>query len=175
MTYDPAMVAGIVIQSVDQLPDGIGALLETSLSEGYDFVERLVQDWEDGSNRFDRPREVLMQVRVPSGLVAVGGLNVDPYLDDPSVGRIRHVYVLPSSRRSGVGSMLVEALLIHARGRFARVRLRVGTPRGGPFYEALGFDTTDETDATHHVDPNMWLSALVRDSIPPADSVPGGD
>ena len=32
-------------------------------------------------------------------LVGVCGLNVDPYLDDPSVGRVRHLYVLVAARR----------------------------------------------------------------------------
>lgn len=151
------MAARIVVESVDGLPADVGLLLDASMIEGYDFVERLVRDWEAGSNRFDRSGEILLQVRGDGGLVAVGGLNVDPYLDDPTVGRIRHVYVLPSARRSGVGSLLVRTLVWHARGRFSRVRLRVGTPRGGPFYEALGFSPIDEPNATHEVDPNMWL------------------
>lgn len=147
------MVAGVRVESVAELPIDLGVLLEASISEGYDFVERLVTSWEDGSNRFDRPGEVLLQVRSTSGLVGIGGLNVDPYLDDSSVGRIRHVYVLPSARRAGVGSVLVESLVAGAWGNFTRVRLRVGTPRSGSFYEAIGFETTDEPDATHEIDP----------------------
>ncbi|MGD2043558.1 MAG: GNAT family N-acetyltransferase [Acidimicrobiia bacterium] len=151
------MVTNLAVEGIDALPTDIARLLEASRAEGYDFVERLVHDWEGGSNRFDRPGEVLVEVRASAQLVAVGGLNVDPYLADPAVGRIRHVYVLPSARRSGVGSLLVKALVEHARGRFSRVRLRIGTPRGGPFYEALGFHPTDEADATHEIDPGMWL------------------
>lgn len=137
------------IIEVGELPSDIGVLLEASVEEGFDFVERLVRFWEDGSNRFDRPGEILIQVRSGPALVAVGGLNVDPYLDDSSVGRIRHVYVLPSARGSGVGSLLIRSLLEHGSGRFSRIRLRVGTPDGGPFYEALGFAATDEDNATH--------------------------
>lgn len=148
------MVTGVTVVRVDDLPDDLFVLLEASLAEGYDFVERLITDWNDGSNRFDRPGEVLLQVRDGLALVAIGGLNVDPYLDDASVGRIRHVYVLPSARRFGVGSVLIRSLLACARTDFARVRLRVGTPRGRPFYEALGFATTDEVDATHEIDPH---------------------
>lgn len=150
------MVAGIVVDSVDELPVDIGILLQASRAERFDFVERLVRDWESGSNRFDRQGEVLLEVRLAARLVAVGGLNVDPYIDDPAVGRVRHVYVLPSARRAGVGSVLVTSLVAHARGRFTRVRLRLGTPSGAPFYEALGFDPTDEAGATHEIDPNTW-------------------
>lgn len=143
------MGADLELVRTRELPADIGTLLESSRREGFDFVERLVRFWEDGSNRFDRPGEVLFQVRKAGRLVAVGGLNVDPYLDEPSVGRIRHVYVLPASRRSGVGAILISRLLEHGHGRFERIRLRVGTPEGAPFYEGLGFHPSDEPGATH--------------------------
>lgn len=144
-----AMRLGPRIVEAKELPRDIGVLLDASLSEGFDFVDRLVRFWEDGSNRFDRPGEILLQVRSGAALLAVGGLNVDPYIDDPSVGRLRHVYVLPSARGTGVGSLLVRSLVDRGFGRFDRIRLRVGTPDGGPFYEALGFVATDEERATH--------------------------
>ncbi|MGH3649246.1 MAG: GNAT family N-acetyltransferase, partial [Acidimicrobiia bacterium] len=104
------------------------------------------------SNRFDLPGEVFLEVRRGGRLVALGGLNRDPYLDDPSVGRIRHVYVHPDARDTGVGHALVTALVEHARDGFARVRLRAGPPCAGYFYVALGFVTTPgEENSTHEL------------------------
>lgn len=144
------MVAGLVVQPFQCLPEGIGPLLRVSRAEGHDLVERLVDDWEDGSNRFDRPGEVALEARLGSRLVGVGGLNRDPYLDDPTVGRIRHVYVSPDARGLGVGRVLVMSLVEHARGHFSRVRLRAGPAEASGFYLRLGFDVTpDESDATH--------------------------
>lgn len=146
------MVAGLVVQPFESLPAGIQALLQLSREENHDLVERLVKDWEDGSNRFDRPGEVAVEARLDSRLVGVGGLNQDPYLDDPGVGRIRHVYVSPDARRRGVGRVLVMSLVEHARGHFSRVRLRTGRPETSDFYVRLGFEVSpDEPDATHQL------------------------
>lgn len=144
------MVAGLVVQPFKSLPEDIQALLRVSREEGHNLVERLVDDWNDGSNQFDRPGEVALAARLDSRLVGVGGLNQDPYLDDPGVGRIRHVYVSPDVRGLGVGRVLVFSLVEHARGQFSRVRLRTGRSEASGFYLRLGFDVApDELDATH--------------------------
>ena len=146
------MVAGLVVQPFQSLPEDVGPLLRVSRGEGHDLVERLVDDWEDGSNRFDRPGEVALEALLGSRLVGVGGLNQDPYLDDPTVGRIRHVYVSPDARGLGVGRVLVMTLVERARGRFSRVRLRAGPAGASGFYLRLGFEETpDEPDATHQL------------------------
>jgi GNAT superfamily N-acetyltransferase len=111
-----------------------------------------VDEWNDGFNRFDRPGELLAEVRCDGVLCAIGGLNVDPYVDDPAVGRIRHVFVHPSHRRSGVGGALIDFLVDHVRAGFRRVRLRSLRDAGPPFYASLGFTTTDEINATHVLD-----------------------
>lgn len=137
--------------SIFEVPSDIGPLIEAAAEEGHNLVIRLVDEWRDGSNRFDRAGELLAEVRCDGSLCAVGGLNVDPYTDDPTVGRIRHVYVDPRHRREGVGRLLIEFLVGHARAHFSRVRLRSLRDPGPGFYAALGFTTTDEPDATHEI------------------------
>jgi GNAT superfamily N-acetyltransferase len=144
------MVAGPVVQPLDSLPGDIVSLLQDSQVEGHNLVKRLVDEWNDGSNRFDRPGESIFEARVGSRLAAVGGLNRDPYLDDPEVARIRHVYVASDMRGVGVGKALVLAMVEHARSGFTRVRLRTTRPEGSAFYLAIGFQpSTSEVDATH--------------------------
>lgn len=146
------MLAGLVVQPFDSLPEDIQVLLRVSREEGHELVARLVDDWAEGSNRFDRPGEVAMEARVDSRLVGVGGLNLDPYLDDPRVGRIRHIYLTPDVRGLGIGRVLVLSLVEHARGHFSRVRLRTGDAGASDFYLRLGFDEVpDEPDATHQI------------------------
>ncbi len=41
-------------------PDEFSELLEQSRTEGFRFVQRLVDDYESNRNRFDQPGEVLM-------------------------------------------------------------------------------------------------------------------
>ena len=138
---------------ISTLPPDIEALRRKASAEGHDLVSRLVGEWTAGINRFDREGEALVEVRCGHELSAIGGLNIDPYLADPSVGRIRHVYVDPERRRAGVGRLLIETLVDLADGRFERVRLRSVRAGGPPFYESLGFVPTDEAEATHLI----WL------------------
>jgi GNAT superfamily N-acetyltransferase len=71
--------------------------------------------------------------------VGVCGLNVDPYLDDPRVGRVRNVYVLATSRGRGIGRRLVGQAIAASRGHFDRLRLRGEEPGPARLYESLGF------------------------------------
>lgn len=137
------------VEPMTSLPDDIAALLGESLAEGHNLVKRLLDEWDDGSNRFDRSGEIVLQARLGARLVGVGGLNRDPYLDDPEVGRIRHLYVSPAARRQGVGRSLVLGLIDEARPTFRRVRLRTSQPEASLLYLALGFEESLEADATH--------------------------
>lgn len=80
-------------------------------AEDFAFIDRLLAEWESCANRFDRPGERLLAAWQHTSLVAVGGLNRDPYANDDRVGRLRHVYVCPPWRRQGIGRRLVEALI----------------------------------------------------------------
>lgn len=142
----------IRVEPFSSLPEDVTELLELSLREGHDLVQRLVVDWRDGSNRFDQPGEEVLAARIGPRLVGVGGLNRDPYIDDPTVGRIRHLYVSPEARGRGVGRVLVMTLVDHARATFERVRLRTTGLGASEFYRALGFEETpDESDSTHQI------------------------
>lgn len=131
----------------------LDGLLEASLAERHDLVRRTLEDWEQGVNRFDGPGEVFFLATFDGATVGMCGLNVDPFVDDPKVGRIRHLYVLPEFRREHIGRRLVEACLAEADGVFERIRLRTFDASAISFYEALGFATTDEETATHTITP----------------------
>ena len=132
--------------------DRLAALLAESEQQGFRFVRRLVEEWESGANRFDRPGEALFVARVGNDVVGVCGLHVDPYADDPKIGRVRHLYVLVPNRRSGVGEQLVADVLEAARGRFERLHLRATNAIAARLYERLGFRRTAARDHTHVLD-----------------------
>jgi ribosomal protein S18 acetylase RimI-like enzyme len=131
--------------------DRLQALVSESERQGFRFVRRLVQEWNNGTNRFDRPGEVLFAARSGDDLVGVCGLNVDPHADDPRVGRVRHLYVLVPYRRTGVGEQLVADIIDTARGRFARLHLRTTSAAAARLYEGLGFRPTPGADHHSHV------------------------
>src|SRR6188768_3707864 len=84
------------------------ALLEASETEGYDFVRRVIDQWANGANRFERPGEAPLGSFAGEQLIGVCGLMRDHYLDDPRVARLRNVYVLPGLRGQGVGAALTR-------------------------------------------------------------------
>jgi GNAT superfamily N-acetyltransferase len=129
------------------------ALTKMSLAEGYAFVQQLVDEYQSGTNRFDGQGGVLLGGYVEHELIAVGGVQRDPYLNDPAVGRVRHVYVQPTYRRLGVGRLLMGALIEHARNHFEILTLRTPTTHGDAFYTTLGFSREPRfAEATH------WMS-----------------
>ena len=121
-------------------------LVEASVGEGFRFLVRLREELASGANRFDGEGEVLLGAWRGEELVAVGGLNRDPYSGDPRAGRIRHVYVLPSARRAGAGRALVRELIDRAGAWFDELVLRTDTAEAARFYEALGFRPEREID-----------------------------
>lgn len=139
------------IERLHELPtEGIDALLAESEQVGIRFVRRLVEEWVSGVNRFDRPGEALFAARIGGQLVGVCGLNVDPYAAEERVGRVRHLYVLSSFRRLGVGRRLVAEVVEVARGRFDALRLRTENPTAALFYETLGFHPSSRAASHTH-------------------------
>lgn len=129
----------------------LDALATEARAEGHRFVDRLIAEWANGSNRFDRPGEVLLEAMADE-VAAIGGLNCDPYpADGPPVGRLRHVYVRPAFRSRGIGRMLVSALLDRAGGQFERVRLRTHADGAAKLYLSMGFAACGEPHATRAV------------------------
>jgi GNAT superfamily N-acetyltransferase len=128
------------IRILDPLPAAaVEVLADESTREGFRFVRRLLDEHGAGEVRFDGPGEVLLGVYDGADLIAIGGVTRDPYGDDPSVGRVRHVYVRVSHRRGGIGARLIAALEERARVHFAALVLRTDTEAAARFYEALGY------------------------------------
>jgi GNAT superfamily N-acetyltransferase len=141
-------------------PTAITRLVEVGLDEGFTFVGRFVAEWEAGQNRFDRPGEVSLFAYLEGALVGFGGLNLDPYQAEPSVGRVRHGYVEPAARGCGVGGALVRQIVRRARPAFETLRL--STLQAAPFYEHLGFARVSEHKATHKLSLGSGAVRLPR-------------
>jgi GNAT superfamily N-acetyltransferase len=140
------------IRKIELPVPGIERLQIEALNEGYNFVETLLEDWNSGKNRFDAPGEILCGHFDQGQIIAVGGLNCDPFAADPEVGRIRRVYVRQAWRNRGIGRALVAALVTEARKHFHCVRLRAENANAACLYERLGFAPIVNTDATPHHD-----------------------
>ncbi|MBV8184353.1 MAG: GNAT family N-acetyltransferase [Hyphomicrobiales bacterium] len=128
--------------------DGLRPLVIEAERQGFDFMRRLVEEWASGANKFEGRGECLLGAFGDGRLLGVAGLNQDPYAKVDAVGRLRHLYVLASARRLGVGSLLVQRILQEARPRFHILRLRA-TTGAADFYSRLGFTSIHEKTASH--------------------------
>lgn len=145
----PAIVIDTCTKSQLQ---SIQHLVEESRSEGFRFVQRLMEEYLSGLNRFDLPGEILLIASVQGAIIGIGGLNRDPYFSDPTVGRLRHVYVEAAWRRRGVGRVLVTALMDVAKPHYQLLTLRTDTAAADAFYRTLGFKTEPRwTHTTHYL------------------------
>ena len=143
------MLDQIRIDYLRSLPPGLETPRSEAIQQGFGFMDRLAADWASGANTFSRPGECLLGVFADGRLIAVGGLNVDPYGRRADVGRLRHVYVCSDWRRKGIGRILVDRLLDEARQAFGEVRLRTVTDRAASFYVRCGFGPVKEATASH--------------------------
>ena len=136
------MAEELIIASVAHLPlDRFAEMLAESEASGYQFLRRVIDEWERGVNLFARSGEALLIAEMSCRWVGVCGLSIDPYLEDPRVGRVRNVYVLADYRRTGIGRRLVEEAIARAHGNFDVLRLRGEEQGPARLYESLGFRT----------------------------------
>jgi len=123
----------------NSLPIGLERLAAAASGEAFRMVDRLILDHDDGSNTFSRPGESLWFVRHHERVIAVGGINIDPYYEIPTLGRIRHLYVHPDFRRCGVGTRLMRSIEASGAQHFQSFQLFTANEDASRFYESLGY------------------------------------
>ena len=130
----------------------LNSLVKESKKEGFRFVERLLVDYKEGSNAFDQTGEGLFGVFNEEGiLMAIGGLNRDPFSNDPSIGRLRRFYVRKESRRNGIGTLLVKRIIEEARKYYKTLVLHTDTVQADQFYTTLGFSKESPYSNSSHI------------------------
>lgn len=135
-----------ILQRIDALHD----LAYEADAEGYRFLRRLITEWHDGTNRFNKPGERIIVAMGDERIIGVCGLNIDPYTDEPRIGRLRHLYVSPDVRRQGVASQLERNITASCHIEFSLVRLRTHNPEADAFYTTIGYERVyDDPHCTH--------------------------
>jgi GNAT superfamily N-acetyltransferase len=140
-----------IIRLLQFVPSELGGLVTESELQEFAFLRRLITDWDSGANRFALYGETLFAAQDRGIMVGVCGLNVDPYVSDRGIGRVRHLYVLASRRRQGIGRRLVTQVIVSATRSFRMLRLRTDSPAAATFYEALGFEPCTDAACTHRL------------------------
>jgi GNAT superfamily N-acetyltransferase len=146
------MASNLIIARQTELPAGLDQLVQTSLAEGFRFVQVLRDQWNSGANRFTEPGEGFFAAYHRGSLAGVCGLNRDPHSADPAVGRLRRLFVSEPFRRQGVGRAVVLHTLSFAREHFSLIRVWTDMSDADVFYRALGFSRVrSPLDATHEL------------------------
>lgn len=89
----------MIIKAINNLPEDFAILEAESKSQGFRFLEKMRVEWESGKNRFNKEGEALYAAFESGKLVAIGGINLDPYINSNLVGRVCHLYVLNDYRK----------------------------------------------------------------------------
>ncbi|MBS1523364.1 MAG: GNAT family N-acetyltransferase [Bacteroidetes bacterium] len=127
----------------------IDSLVNEAEHNGHDFIQRTIDDWNSGANKFDKPGERLWGLVLGIELIGIGGLNCDPYTEDLNTGRVRHLYVLQAYRRKGYATLLMKVIINNARQHFTVLRLFTDNTSAAEFYEKLGFQNVNTYKASH--------------------------
>jgi GNAT superfamily N-acetyltransferase len=130
--------------------DSLQWLAADADADGHRMVSRLIEEWINQANRFDCLGERLYCAIIDGQICGVCGLNRDPFANDPTVGRVRRLYVATAHRRQGVASSVLWQLVSDAKAHFHLLHLRTHDPRAAAFYESIGFSPVHgEPTCTH--------------------------
>ena len=148
----------------------LNEVLAQSKQEGFRFIERLINEYEAGTNRFEQIGEILLGCYDETKLVGICGLNRQAMEGDLSIGRIRRFYVLPQYRRTGIGRLLIESLLSYAIGHFNKLVLKTDTVAASRFYESVGFlRVNNNEEITHYIDVDKISSQEAKSATRQGD------
>ncbi|MGA4719704.1 GNAT family N-acetyltransferase [Fictibacillus nanhaiensis] len=148
------------IRNIDNLLNhDITRLLIQSKEEGFRFVERLVNDYKNGSNTFTNEGEALFGAFTQnSELIGICGLNKDPYSNQGKIGRLRRFYISKTYREKGVGRLLLNRVICEAKLHYRIIVLHTDTELADNFYTSNGFSKSNvHTNSTHYLDLKQKL------------------
>ncbi|MFC9415029.1 GNAT family N-acetyltransferase [Bacillus mobilis] len=125
-------------------------LVQESKEEGFHFLIRLISEYENKINTFNKTGECLYGIFQGEKLIGIGGLNEDPYTENNKIGRVRRFYIAKEYRRKGVGRLLLLRILSDAKKYFNTVVLHTDTEQGDKFYTSSGFVKGTKYVGTSH-------------------------
>lgn len=127
-------------------------MVKESIEEGHRFLQKLKDEYHNGTNRFDKHGEALYVVMIDNEIAGIGGLNQDPYMNNSAFGRVRHVYVLQKFRRRGIGQVIIREIIEEAKKYYSILGLRTENEAADRMYCSLGFIKDHQfVHATHYM------------------------
>lgn len=137
----------VAVRRIVELPDRFDQFVIEAAAEGFNNMSVLQEEWRSGSNRFERPGEILALATVGNQMAGIGGITQD-FVDSGWL-RMRRFYVRPDYRRRGVGRKLALFVLEYARAFDRQIALYAGGPEAEAFWPTLGFCLIEREHTTH--------------------------
>ncbi|WP_089177516.1 GNAT family N-acetyltransferase [Bosea sp. AS-1] len=128
-----------IVRLADSLPDEFEALRSEASAESFAFIEGLREEWLAGRYDGGDDRFAVFAAFHEGELAGIGAITPDPYDPAPGLLRVRHVYVRPLHRGTGIGRVLATALIQQGLALAPRLSLRAADQRAAAFWEANGF------------------------------------
>jgi ribosomal protein S18 acetylase RimI-like enzyme len=134
-------------------------------------IADLTRAWERRLGEDRPPGQVGFVAEDAGVLIGVAVAGPDP--DDPRVGHLSRLYVVPSHRGRGIGRTLYERAMVHLRSRAYRdatLWVLEGNERARRWYESLGWHVTTGRKPTYApagIDDVRYWIALNAVGAPP--------
>lgn len=120
-------------------------------TEGFQFLNRLEEDWINNINRFNGEGEGYFKLQVNNQVVGVGGINNNPFDQaEKRVGRIRRFFILKQWRNRGLGSELLSHIIKEFSSAYETIQLKTDNRNACLFYEKYGFNIIDNDENVTH-------------------------
>jgi GNAT superfamily N-acetyltransferase len=143
----PDTISSLEIKRITGLPIGFELFLNEATREGFDHMKTLQLEWNNRSNIFDRPGEILALATINGELAGIGGITQD-FVDSTWL-RMRRFYVRPAYRRGGVGRGIAHFVLDHALQFNGQIALYADSAEARTFWSTLGFVERVRQSTTH--------------------------
>ncbi|MGI9373256.1 MAG: GNAT family N-acetyltransferase [Hyphomicrobiales bacterium] len=130
------------------MPYGFDVLKREASKEGFSLIDRLVNEWHNHVNQFNKEGELLLAAYLDGDLAAIGDLSKDPYI--AGALRMRRFYTRENFRGIGIGAKIAEILIVNARrAKPTIIIVNAVTVIAPVFWEAQGFSPRAESGHMH--------------------------
>ena len=129
----------------------LAPFLVASFTEGYRFMKRFVEEFDSEENMFEKEGEGLFAAKIDDKIVGIICINIDPFLNKETIGRIRNLYVLPQFRNRGVATALLSTVIELGRLHFQMLTIYSDNGHAERLYTQYGFYKSNDYYRTSHI------------------------
>lgn len=131
----------IQIQNLKTLPQQIEQLAMQAKQENIDFLQQLIEQYQQGKITFTEQGEFFLAVYYAEKLIGCGALQQQWNKNEKEhgIGCVNYFYLLPDYRQYGIGKKMLRYLEQHAICHFSALCLQTETTLASQFYQKMNY------------------------------------